>query len=318
MILITGASGFIGSRVRTLLLRHDHQVRSLDQRASAGTDSTDTFVGDITDPGACHHAMHDVEVVVHLAGEKRSPDRFWPVNAQGTANLLSAALSGGVQRFVHISSVGVIGADPLAACMVDEDAVCSPQTGYERSKWQAEQHVHQAAAQGLPVTIVRPANLFGDHDPQRGLLRLIRSVRDRRFVYLGGREVICNYVFVEDVAHAIVALVEHPAASGRTYHLSDACRLEEFINALADELNVACPRWRLPDPVTALFRLTLRGARHVSPLRRSPSLMRLIALNNHANFATPRLKNELGFSFPVGWREGLTRVVGGYRDQGDL
>jgi nucleoside-diphosphate-sugar epimerase len=279
----------------------------------------DCLIGSVTDLSVCREAIKEVDIVIHAAGAKRDPAHFWPVNVVGTQNMLVAAAEGRVSRFVHISSVGVIGgADPLQARAFDENAPCGPQNDYERSKWEAEKLVCQAGADGLPIAILRPANVFGDHDPERGLLRLIRTVLNGRFIYLGGRDVICNYVFVEDVAHACLTLAEHPSAVRRVYHLSDTCTLGEFIDALADELGVARPRLQLPGSLASLLRTALRAVRQLPKLSQSSIVARLVFLNNQASFATTRLADELGFRFSVGWRAGLGRVVSWYRAQGEL
>lgn len=304
--------------MQTLLLERGYRLRVLTRRHSAFLSPIDSFVGDLTDVSMCRQAMDGVDVVIHVAGAKRDPAHFWPVNVLGTQNMLAAAAEERVSRFVHISSVGVIGADPLQARAFDENASCRPQNDHERSKWEAEKLVCQAGARGLPVTILRPANVFGDRDPERGLLRLIRTVLNGLFVYLGGRDVICNYVFVEDVAHACLALAEHPSAVGRVYHLSDTCTLGEFVDALADELGVARPRLQLPGSLASLARTVLRAMRQLPGLSQSSVVAQLVFLNNQASFATIRLADELGFRCPVGWRAGLGRVVSWYRAQGEL
>lgn len=319
LVLLTGASGFIGTRVRSLLLERGYRLRVLSRRPDkAQALAPDWCVGDLTDVSACRQAMDTVQVVIHAAGAKRDAAGYWPVNVQGTENLLAAAAHEGVRRFVHISSVGVIGADPLRSRVCDEDTPCTPGNDYERSKWAAEKLVCQAGAKGVPVAVLRPANVFGDRDPERNLLTLIRTVRDGRFVYLGGRSAMCNYVFVEDVAHACLALAEDPKAVGRVYHLSDSCLLGEFVDTLADELGVARPTLQPPALLTPLIRTALRALRQLPGLSQSPVVTRLVSLNNQARFATTRLADELGFRCPVGWRAGVSRVVRWYRAQGEL
>ena len=314
-MLLTGASGFIGNRLQKVLIRRGCHLRVLTRKPEKITASVDCFVGDLTDASACRKAMEKVNVVIHVAGEKRDISRFWPVNVRGTNNLIEAASDEGVGRFVHLSSVGVIGADPLKSKVFGEDASCMPRDEYERSKWEAEKLVQQAAKKGLPVAILRPSNVFGDCDPERGLLKLIQSVKKGWFVYLGGRDVLCNYVFVDDVAHACLSLAEHPAAVGHTYHLSDECTLGEFVDAVADDLRVKRPIIHLPSSLGILMRKTLRMMRALSGFSTSSMGIRLISLNNQARFATTRLADELGLQYPVGWRAGLGRVVDWYRSQ---
>lgn len=319
-VLVTGASGFLGRHLLGRLQAQPVRIRALtrDVNALKGIENVEIIRGDIQDQVSLPRALKDVDVVFHLAAIKQNPAHLWAVNVLGTRNMLLAAAAEKVIRFVHISSVGVIGADPLRRFIFDENAPCSPRNKYERSKWKSEELVWEAGAKGLRVTILRPANVFGAHDPETGLLRLARVIRDGKFFYLGSRNAICNYVFVEDVAHACLAVAEHPSAAGHTYHLSDSCTLGEFVDTLADELQVKRPSLEFPDWLASLIRMILRGRRRLSLLSNSPFFARLVSLNNQASFATMRLANELGFTYPVGWREGLKRLIKWYRIKGEI
>lgn len=318
LYLITGATGFIGRRVCEMIAEDGYRLRGFAIARDSTLPLTDWFVGDLTNPEDCCHAMSGVSIVIHLAGEKRNVSRMWPVNVEGTRNLLAAAEAEGVRRFIHVSSVGVIGADPLASGLFGEDAQCHPRNDYERSKWEAEALVEQAMTRGLAATILRPANVFGDRDPSQGLLTLARNVSKGRFIYLGGRAALCNYVFVEDVAHALLLLAEHSDAVGHTYHLSDTCTVGEFVNTLADDLDVAKPGRGVPDFIAPGVRASLRIGERALHLSRFATFARVLTLNNQISFASSRLTDELGFSYRVGWREGLRRVVQWYRAQGML
>jgi nucleoside-diphosphate-sugar epimerase len=316
LVLLTGASGFIGTRVQSLLLKSGYHIRILARKPDVKLSSIDCIVGDLLDTLVCQRATENVSIVIHAAGAKRDITRLWKVNVQGTENLLAAALCEGVERFVHISSVGVIGADPLNPKAFSEEVSCRPRNEYERSKWEAEKLVKHAGMKGLQVVILRPANVFGDADPEHGLLRLIGSVKNGWFVYLGGRHAICNYVFIDDVADACKILAEHPDAAGHIYNLSDDCTLGEFVDVIADELGVARPRFQIPDSMSILMRTGLRILQGYSSVSKFLIISRLISLNNQVKFITNRLADELGFRCPVGWRQGLSRIVRWYRSQG--
>ncbi len=317
-ILLSGACGFIGSRIQSLLLKRGDSLRILTRKKDSGLSSVDCVVGDLTDLSTCRRAVKDAAIVIHAAGEKYDRARFWEVNVRGTENLLIAAIDEGIERFVHVSSVGVVGADPLRPRVFNEDAFCEPHNAYERTKWEAEKLVRHAGNGGLRVAILRPSNVFGEGDQRTGLLSLIRSVKRGHFVYIGGRHAISNYVFVDDVAHACLTLAEHPAAVGRIYNLSDDCSMGEFVDALADDLGVARPWLELPASLSFLIRTGLRVLRRLPGFSRSRIIARLTALNNQVRFPRTRLTEELGFVCPVGWREGLCRMVEWYRCQGML
>ena len=292
--------------------------RILTRRLSPNEFGDDLFRGDLTDPRACKRAVKKVNAIIHIAGEKKDPTRFEAVNVLGTKNLLVAAIEEGVDRFVCVSSLGILGADPLQAKTFDENTPCRPRNEYEQSKWEAEKLVQWAKRAGLAVAILRPANIFGDLDPDKTFLTLARTVRDRRFLFLGGRSALINMIFVEDVAHAILALVGHPRAPGRIYHLSETCTIGEFVDALSQALEVGKPRLAIPSSVTWVCRTLLRVVKRFPLVFQTPAFDRLVSLNNQARFATSRLADELGFGCPVGWREGIRRIVGWYRFEGML
>ena len=194
--LITGGTGFVGRRLRTLLTERGSPSRILTRRLSPNEFGDDLFRGDLTDPRACKRAVKGVNAIIHIAGEKKDPTRFGLVNVLGTKNLLVAATKEGVDRFVYVSSLGILGADPLQEKLFDESSRCRPRNEYEQSKWEAEELVQRAGREGLGVAILRPANIFGDLDADKTFLTLARTVRDRRFLFLGGRSAIINMVFV--------------------------------------------------------------------------------------------------------------------------
>jgi nucleoside-diphosphate-sugar epimerase len=316
LVLLTGSTGFIGSIVEIFLQRKGVQVRTLSRKPLAKMNGRDCSTGDITNQGFCRDLMRGVKVVIHAAGAKQDPSAFYSVNVLGTFNLLNAAMIAGVDRFVHISSVGVIGADPLRRRSYNEESVCSPRNDYEKSKNEAEKLVKQAGKDGLSVAIIRPANVFGDRDPQGGLLGLIRSIRDGRFAFVGGSEAVCNYVFVEDVAHACIAVADHPAAAGKTFHLADDCTIGEFVDVAREELGVKKKTIAFPPILSKLVKQIISIPSATGLRISSPVMARLIALNNQACFKTTRMEEETGFRYPVGWRNGLRRVIRWYRAEG--
>ncbi len=314
---MTGAFGFIGQRIYDLLLTKGCRMRLFTRKHADGLPG-EIFTGDIRSADDCRSAMKDVQIVIHAAGEKRDASLFRQVNVQGTRNLITAAQDERVRCFVHFSSVGVLGADSLEKKVFDEDAFCRPDNDYEWSKWEAEQLVHQASTQGLPAVILRPANVFGVGDPEHRLLTLMRTIKRGHFAFLGGKHAVCNYVYVEDVAHACLATLENPRAVGRIYHISDDCLLREFVGAIAEELAVKNPDLVLPEFATAIERKLLRCGRRMKRLRDTSVMARLTALNGLAGFQTGRLREDLGFEYPIGWRRGLSRLIECYRAEAIL
>jgi len=240
------------------------------------------------------------------------------VNVEGTGNLLNAAMNNKVELFIHISSVGVMGANPLQKRVWDENGKCTPNNDYEWSKWRAEEKVLAASASGLKSVILRPTNIFGDRDPSKGLLSLIKKVRSGSFAFLGGRNGVCNFVFVEDVAHAVAAIAKNRSISGGVYNVADPCSLGEFVDAVAAALSVGRPRISMPEILADSLRRAIAYLYGLSCFRQADIMSRLISLNNQGKFISEKIYREIGFKNPVGWREGVKRLVHWYRVQGEL
>jgi nucleoside-diphosphate-sugar epimerase len=193
-----------------------------------------------------------IDLVIHLAGEKRNPAAMEAVNHHGTRALAEAAVRAGVRRFVHLSSVGVYGA-PKHSGLVDERFPHTPRNAYEASKDAGEAAVREVCrSSGIECVVVQPSNVIG-HVPGRSypLLGLMSMVRSGRLVSFGGVDPWLNYVSLIDVARVTVAAATHAPAGGGTYIVNEPTRLSVLLSWIAEELGVAVPTRRLPSWVGA-------------------------------------------------------------------
>jgi dihydroflavonol-4-reductase len=223
-VLVTGATGFIGSHVVRALLARGDDVRVTVRRSSRqdpldGLD-VNRVVADITDRAAMRRAAKGVERVFHAAGTtnlRMSAEQLLRINAEGTRTVLDACLAAGVQRVVHVSSVAAIGpARPGGA--LDERHVHTGPLGipYADAKHAAEVEALRAAAQGLDVVVACPAHVLGRGDERRSSTEVVRRFLLRRIpAYVDGA--IC-IVDVEDVAAGLL-LCDEKGATGERYIL---------------------------------------------------------------------------------------------------
>ena len=217
-VLITGATGFIGSHLVDTLLRRGDQVtalvrtpakaRGLEQRGVrlvAGTLSDVLAVGD---------ACRDQDVVYHLAGlvAARSEAEFLKVNRDGTALLADAAARRGAGRFVLVSSLAAAG-PARPGVPLSGEPVPRPVTAYGRSKLAGEQAVRSS---GLDWTILRPPAVYGPRD--REVLKVFQVARTGFAPVFGQGDQELSAVFGPDLAEAIVAAGTSSAAVGKTYY----------------------------------------------------------------------------------------------------
>jgi len=250
-------------------------------------------------------------------GEKRVESRMDEINHLGAARLADAAARAGVKRFVHLSSVGVYGA-PKHAGVVDEARPHRPVNAYERSKEAGERAVRErCAASAMACVVLQPSNVIGWSPQARPLLGLMRIVGRGWFRYFGSTEAWVNYVGIDDVASALVAVASAEVASA-AYIVNTPVPLQQMVGWIADELGVPPPRARWPYAIGAT--LAAAGALGRSVLGRelpfSPE--RLRELTNTTRFDGSAVSRALGFAYPHGIETTLRRLARGYRTEGWL
>jgi NADH dehydrogenase len=225
-VLLTGASGYVGSYVLRALLRENHTPRCLVRGSAADLalqdDAIEVATGDVTEPSSLDDALADCDAVIHLVGiieEKRSKGvTFERIHVGGTRHVVEAAQRTGTDRFIHMSANG---ARPNNA------------TDYQRTKWEAEQIVKDAGFGHW--AIFRPALLFGEPDPGRPEFssRLLDDLV-RPFPVLpvfGDGQYELQPVHVTDVASAFVQALTTDAAHGQAYVAAGPDRYS-YVNVL--------------------------------------------------------------------------------------
>ncbi|HNQ89646.1 MAG TPA: NAD-dependent epimerase/dehydratase family protein [Verrucomicrobiota bacterium] len=320
-VLVTGATGFVGSHVvdrlaarecpTVILLRQTSSRRFLE----AHHGRLEVHEGSLQDPATLDAAVAGVTHVVHCAGLTRALHRtdFDAVNHRGTVRLLDALRrhATGLERFVLVSSLAAHGpaSNTLPARETDPPR---PVSAYGSSKLHAEEAVRTQCPSGF--VILRPPAVYGPRDLE--FLRLFRAAQTGLVPSIGGGRQELTLVYAPDLAEALVHCLTHPAAAGKTYHVG----APEVVTAanLAREIGAVLgrrPRFLpIPAPLVPLVcQIAALGAR----CRRRPSLLahdkhrELLALGWVAD--TTRLEAETGFSCPTRLRPGLEHTAAWYR-----
>jgi len=297
-VLVTGATGFIGSHaVRALLARGD-EVR-VTMRASSPPDAlagldVERVTADITDGRAMRRAARGVERVFHVAGTTnlRLPaEDLLRINAHGTRVVLEACLAERLERVVHVSSVAAIGpAQPGGA--LDERHVRIGPLGipYADAKHAAEVEALRVAARGLPVVIACPGHVLGLGDERRSSTEVVRRFLLRRIpAYVDGA--IC-IVDVEDVAAGLL-LCDERGVPGERYILGTRnYTWQRLFGELERFSGVEAPALRVPLPVA--LALAEASARAPGPTLLTPSEVRAAA--RWWTYRSAKARRELGWS----------------------
>jgi nucleoside-diphosphate-sugar epimerase len=320
MIVITGATGFLGGAMARALSARGQVVRALVRKDSDGTSldamGIERVVGDVLATTTLARAFEGASAVIHCAGKLGRAgaveDEYRRVHVEGTKNVLEAARAAQVPRVVHVSSPGLLG--PITGADADEDAPAQPTNVYERAKAGAERAVREfEAVHGLRVVIVRPEFVYGPGDFH--VLRLFQAIQRRRFFYIGPGSALCHPTYVDDAVDGILAALEK-APLGRVYHLAGPrpVAIRHLAETIASALGVAPPFLRVPE---LLVRGAIRALRPVARIARrelpiDESGVDFFTFDRH--FSWQRAKRELGYCPRVELQTGVPRAVAWYRE----
>lgn len=320
MIFVTGGTGFLGRHLIPTLCRSGFHIRVLtrDPEHCAWIKrypNVTAVRGDVRDPATFREAMKGCRYVVHAGGIFRfwgKPEIFDETNTEGTKHVLDAALAADVERFIHISSVAVVG-QPDPANVIDETYPPNPVDPYQVSKLRAENlalsyyHEHK-----LPVVVLRPGAFYGPmgeyafnrlffKDPMRGIIMQVDF----------GRHVIFP-AYVGDVARAIVLALTR-GQLGEVYNIcGDWISHRDAFTIVIKEARLWYPRLNVPGwlgiatshLMTALATITRR-----EPFW--PINMKSYVYNDW-RVSNDKARRELGFT-PIAFEDGVRRTVAWYR-----
>lgn len=236
-ILVTGATGFLGSHVAEQLSQGGEPVRALvrtssDTRFLKSLAGVELVQGSVEDRDSVVSAARGVTGIVHAAGlvKAKSAEDFMRTNRGGTENLLAAALEnrGTVRRFVLVSSLAALRPSDGSGNPIPEDAEPRPVTEYGRSKLAAERAALEQK-DALPLVVIRPPAIYGPRD--REILAFFKSIKLGLLPLLGSTQNKLSMIYGSDCAAACVKALSAEVPSGTTLHIDDGAvhTMEELI-----------------------------------------------------------------------------------------
>jgi dihydroflavonol-4-reductase len=302
-VLVTGASGFIGSAVVRHLVTEGFAVRALVRPGSRRDHLTmlgvDIFEGSINDAAAVRAALASCRYVIHVAADyrlwARDPGEIFTTNVDGTRVVMEEARKSGIERIVHTSSVATV--EPRRdGAPADEGALMSERSAsgaYQRSKIMAEALVREMTVHGLPAVIVNPATTIGPHDvrptPTGRIIIAAATGRIPAFVDTG-----LNLVHVDDVARGHVAALRR-GRIGERYILGGDNVL--FARMLADIATLAgrrAPRLRIPWYAALPVAWAAEAASRITGQEPLATLEGVRHARDRMFFSTAKAEQELG------------------------
>jgi nucleoside-diphosphate-sugar epimerase len=327
VILVTGATGFVGRHVVDRLAQHREilSVRALVRQRASGHDqvpgNVEIVTGDLLDLPSVERAVNGVDAIVHLASKNVDHDGtgFKSINVDGTRALCEAAVGHRVSRLIYLSSVGVYGHGIHRGS--DESTPVRPDTDFSRSKAAAEQLIldHHKAGD-FQACVLRQRFVYGEGD--RFLIpRMVKAVRRTPF-WIGGGRAKLSVILVNDLAEIMGSLATQPEKTIPTenpvYHVTDGTPVSyrELVSTVCRSLGYPLPRLSLPFwPLYGTMRFYEKLRRidpESSPLPISSIRIGLVGQDNY--FSNEKIRDLLpGLQFQR-FTDGLQQSLDYYRE----
>lgn len=318
-ILVTGATGMLGSNLASRLVASGHDVSVLIRRGSSHPFlerlTIDTHYGDIRDADSVDRAVDGAEYVFHAAGQiahsKWKRSELTEIHVDGTRNVLESSLRRGVRKVIVTSSTSAVGI-PRENEIANEENDFLPEyqkIAYMSTKRAAEQLALSYARKGLDVVAVCPSSMYGRGDVKGNMCELMRNIRQQRipFAPAGGSSVVS----VSDSVNGHILAMER-GRSGERYILSNEnLKNIELMNRIAELLGVRRVTKTIPAVLMPMLTMAARVAENVFRSERfTPELMMFSAKDRFYN--SQKARSELGWAPAQTIHQSLVEAISFY------
>lgn len=326
-VLITGGTGFIGSRLALRCLALGHTVTVLAQennpvearnRQQIEAKGARIILGSVTERERVSEAVREIDWIYHLAAAQHeanvSDEKFWRVNVDGTTNVLQASTNARVKRFIHGSTIGVYGS---STAEIDEQSPLRPDNIYGVTKLEAEKLV-LTYREKVPAVVIRIAETYGPGDFR--LLKLFKAIQNGIFLMIGNGANRHHLVYIDDLIEGLLLAATVDKATGKIIVLPGKASLttRDMVEVIARHLNKKTPRLRVP--LFPLWVLATAMETALRPLGIRPPLhrRRMDFFKKSFVFSGQQSEKLLGFIPKVGFDHGVVETVRWYRQRGYL
>lgn len=271
MILVTGATGLVGSHLLVQLLQENEEVKALFRSEKQIEKTKNVFSfhnqlqlfdkinwvkGDITNIPSLEIAFENITHVYHCAAlisfDPNDEEELRKINIEGTANIVNCCIDFGIKKLCHVSSIAALGNPKEHEITITEETEWNPEelhSDYAISKYGAEMEVFRGHQEGLEVVIVNPGVIFGFGFPKKGSDVIIQSVRKGMAFYTNGS---VGIVFVEDVIKCMMQLMKSNINGERFTLVGENIEVKKLLKFIATELNLKSPSIKATKLMTAI------------------------------------------------------------------
>ncbi len=324
-VLLTGATGFIGSRVARKLLKKGANVRVLVRKNSNLENISDLpldiVYGDLTKPETLLPALEGCEVLFHVAAEYKlwvpEPKTLYKTNVEGTLNIMKAALRKGIKRIVYTSSVATLGLNPDGSPADEETPVTiNDMIGhYKRSKYIAEEKVKKMIkTENLPAVIVNPSTPIGPGDikptPTGRIIIEAASGKMPAYVDTG-----LNIVHVDDVAEGHILALEKGKIGERYILGGENLTLKELLEKIARFTGRSAPKIKISPNLILPIAYVVEAISKITKKEPFITVDGVLMSKKKMFFSSEKAKRELGYKIrPVD--EAIKDSIDWFRQKG--
>ncbi len=320
---VTGANGFIGSKLCEALLERGDRITCLVRPTSniefiENIHGIEIIQGDITEKADLENAFSGSDVVFHTAAYASDwgPwETFRKVNVEGTRNVMEAALSCGVRRVVHTSSVSVYGF-PGGTEIKEDHPFVDRHDPYCTTKAEGEDVALRYNERGLEVTAIRPAGVFGPHDRTTTAV-LAPELEKGGVPFVSKGRYYMAPLYIDNLVQAMLLAAESENAPGEAFNIADDDKItwKQYMDWMCEELEckpqkLSFPKW-LAWPVATLIEWIAK----LFNKKTAPNITRyrVRVVMNDAHYSTEKAKRLLGYRPHIGTREGIKHTIAWFR-----
>jgi nucleoside-diphosphate-sugar epimerase len=278
-------------------------------------------VGSVADRALVQQLTKGCQHVYHLAAAFRKVNLaksvYWDVNVEGTRYVLEAAREFGVERVLYCSTCGVHG--DVAKPPASESSPIAPADYYQYTKWEGERVAQEFIEDGLWVTIVRPAAIYGPGDPERFLM-LYRRAAKGRFLMLGNGRTHYHPLYISNLIDAMVLAMATDRARGQAYLIADqhSLPIKDLVRLVGESLGIRVRFIHVP--FVPVYVVAVLCEWVFKPLPFEPPIFprRVDWFRQNRSFDISKAREELGYEPAIDLSGGLKRTAEWYLENGYL